>query len=105
MNLKMRKKTLFQIELILIERERIKELDNILNNDSIKYCYIKKRGEYYRPNSCGYTTYKFFAGVYTKEEAVSDAKSCNDLTIIPINVEEHNKYINTIISDLNTRLI
>jgi hypothetical protein len=90
---------------ILEERTRIKELDEILLNETIKYCYIKKRGSYYRPNSCGYTDYLAWAGVYSKEEAVSHAKSCDELVIIPISIENHNKVINETIADLTTRLL
>ncbi len=74
---------------ILYKRERYLLLENISNDTSINYCYIKK-GSYYRPNSCGYTDYKYRAGVYTKEEAVQSAKSCEELTIIPIDILEHN---------------
>lgn len=97
-------KTMLQIDEILYERERIFKLELILFDDSISYCYIKK-GLYYRPNSSGYTDFRHRAGVYTKQKAVSSAKSCRDLTIIPINIEEHNKMINEEIDDLKTRII
>ena len=98
-------KSLYQIQKILNERERISFLDLILNNDSIKYCYIMKRGEYYRPDSCGYTSYKAHAGIYTKEDAVDHAKSCDELVIIPIDIEDHNKLIKNLVADLQTRLL
>lgn len=89
---------------ILYKRERDLLLENILNDANIKYCYIKK-GSYYRPNSCGYTDFKHRAGVYTKQEAVQSAKSCNELTIIPIDILEHNEMINSEISCLSSRLL
>ncbi len=89
---------------ILYKRERYLLLENISNDTSINYCYIKK-GSYYRPNSCGYTDYKYRAGVYTKEEAVQSAKSCEELTIIPIDILEHNTMINNEISELSSRLL
>jgi len=89
---------------ILYKRERSLLLENISNDTSINYCYIKK-GSYYRPNSCGYTDYKYRAGVYTKEEAVQSAKSCEELTIIPIDILEHNTMINNEISELSSRLL
>lgn len=89
---------------ILYKRERLSLLENILNDKNIKYCYIKK-GSYYRPNSCGYTDFQYRAGVYSKEEAVQSAKSCDELTIIPIDILEHNKMINNEISELSSRLL
>jgi len=89
---------------ILYKRERDSLLENILNDVNIKYCYIKK-GSYYRPNNCGYTDFKCRAGVYTKQEAVQSAKSCNQLTIIPIDILEHNKMINNEILELSSRLL
>jgi hypothetical protein len=89
---------------ILFKRERLAKLDAILNDESIKYCYIRK-GNWYRPNACGYTDFKHRAGVFTKEEAVSDAKSCQELDIVPINIVEHNEMINSEISCLSSRLL
>jgi hypothetical protein len=86
------------------KRKQLEFLDSILNDVTIKYCYIKK-GSYYRPNSCGYTEMIHRAGVFTKEEAVSSAKSCSDLKIIPINIKEHNLMLEKEINDLKTRLI
>lgn len=93
-----------QIEEIQTERQRIYDLDEILNNPNIKYCYIVK-GSYYRPNSCGYTDYKHKAGVYTKEEAVSHAKSCRDIRLERIDIEDHNKMIQSEINELKRRII
>lgn len=98
-------KTKQNIEEILEQRKRTASLDKILLNPEIKYCYIKKRGSYYCPHSCGYTQFKHKAGVYTKEEAIYEAKSCYELDIIPIDIAEHNKMIRNEINDLSTRLL
>ena len=96
--------SLYQIEEILNERERISKLEEILNNPEILYCYIKKGG-YYRPNSCGYTDQLHRAGVFPKSEAVSHAKSVRQIKIIPINIIEHNVMIEQEISELKTRVL
>lgn len=96
--------TLYRIETLKNERIRIAELDKILEDSSISYCYIKK-GSYYRPNSCGYTDFITNAGVYTKKDAVLYAKSVSSLVIIPINIDEHNKMLNGAITDLQSRLL
>lgn len=88
----------------LNERKRLTELDKILTDDSISHCYIRK-GNYYRPHSCGYTDFIHRAGIFTKQEAINSAKSCRDLTIIPIDIDKHNKMIQDEIDDLKTRLI
>lgn len=95
---------LFGIQSILDERERILKLNQILENDNVKYCYIKK-GNYYRPNSSGYTDYAIWAGVYPKEDAVRAAKSCRDINLITINIDDHNAMINKEIENLKTRLL
>lgn len=95
----------YTIELIYQERKRNEELAKILNNPDIKYCYIKKGGTYYRPNSAGYTDYKTKAGIYEKEDAIDSAKRCDELQIIPINIEEHNQTILSEIEELGKQLI
>ena len=90
---------------ILHKRERLLLLDNILNDANIKYCYIKKGCWYYRPYSCGYTELRHKAGVYTKEEAVNDAKRCEELKVIPIDISEHNKMIENEISELKSIIL
>lgn len=95
----------WRINQILDERKRHEEYDVFLNDNSVKWCYIRKGGMYYRPNSSGYTEYQIYAGVYTKEEAIEDAKSCSELRIIPINIEEHNNKLNRTIEDLKSRII
>lgn len=93
------------IKYILEERKHIASLDKVLFNPEIKYCYIRKRGSYYCPNSRGYTQFEHKAGVYTKEEAISAAKSCSELNVVPINIAAHNKMIRDEINDLSTRLL
>lgn len=94
-----------EVESIIKQKEREEKLNAILVDDNIKYCYIKKGGSYYRPNSCGYTEYKYRAGVYKKEEAIKDCLSAQELYVIPINIDEHNKMINSQISELQTRIL
>jgi len=93
-----------EIEEKLDEIKRLSILDEILNNQHIQYCYIRK-GSYYRPNSCGYTDFKHRAGVYEKSDAVSQAKSCSDIWLERIDIEEHNKMMQDEIRDLTSRLI
>lgn len=93
-----------EIEGIKRKKVRAQYLDSVLNDPNIKYCYIRK-GSYYCPNCCGYTQYKFYAGVYTKERAVQEARSVGDVTVEPINIEEHNAMIIQKIADLETRII
>ena len=96
--------SLYDIEKELFERKRLADLQEILDNENIKYCYIRKGG-YYKPNSCGYTDFKHRAGVYTKEEAVSHAISCRDIWLERIDIEEHNKMMKDEIRDLERRLL
>jgi hypothetical protein len=65
-------------------------LESYLNDPTISYCYILKHGLFYADNSCGYVTPRHNAGIYTIEDGVSKAKSCEDLRIIPIDNTEHN---------------
>ena len=98
-------KTVQEIEMILIERDRQTELNKIIANSEIEYCYIMKRGTYYRSNYAGYTEHKMFAGVYPKKDAVIHARGVCEITILPINKEEHNLMISNEITDLTTRFI
>jgi hypothetical protein len=93
-----------EIRDILEARKNISIFDDIQKQDWT-HCYIYKQGAYYRPNSSGYTYHKEFAGVYTKEEGISSAKSCSDLSLIPIDIEKHNAMIKEKILDLQTRII
>lgn len=76
----------------------------IAKSKKITHCYIRK-GPYYRPGSCGYTDYTVKAGVYTKEEAISHAERCRELTLVPINNAEHNELIMEEVKDLLSRFI
>lgn len=96
--------SLHAIEEELTERKRLSDLQEILDNESIKYCYIRK-GSYYKPNSCGYTDFRHRAGIYSKTEAVKHAKSCRDLDLVEIDIDEHNKMIQSEIQDLQTRIL
>lgn len=97
-------KTHNQIMEAIRRKERSELFDEILSNDSITHCYIRK-GSYYRPDSCGYTDHRSRAGVYTKEDAISEARGCEHITIHPIDVYEHNDMIQREIDELKTRLI
>ena len=79
------------------------DLNKIAKNKNITHCYIRK-GSYYRPESCGYTDYITKAGVYKKEYAISLAIN-PELTIIPIDKNEHNKAIVDEVKDLMSRYI
>ena len=96
-----RKKVMNLIE----ERYRIAELDAILSNQEISHCYIYKNGSYYADNSCGYVSREIDAGIYTKQDAVIKAKSCNDLRIYPIDIEKHNQRIHNKINDLKLFIV
>lgn len=92
------------IDDIIYERERIAKLNEITNNPNIQYCYIIK-GSYYRPNSCGYTSLRFEAGIYPKDEAVRHAISVREIRLECVDIEEHNKMINQKIIELQDRII
>lgn len=94
----------WRVEDILNQRERESELDRLLNDPDVTYCYIRK-GSYYRPNSNGYTDFRTKAGVYTKQDAVRKAKHCNELRLEVVDIEEHNQLIRDEINELSTRLI
>jgi hypothetical protein len=96
--------TLREYGVITEKRKRNNDLDMILADDLVTYCYIRK-GSYYRPHSSGYTDMRHRAGVYKKEDAVSSARSVCELTIIPIDINEHNEMINREIEDLQTRIL
>jgi len=95
----------WQIERELEKRKRFAEYDAMLADENITHCYIMKRGVYYAPNCNGYTEYSIKAGVYEKSDAVRHAKSCDELTIVPIKIDEHNERILKTIEDLKTRII
>jgi phosphopantetheinyl transferase (holo-ACP synthase) len=95
--------TMGYINHILNERKRKEELDELLKKEVTHY-YIKK-GMYYRPEAAGYTDFKYLAGVYSTKEAVTHAKGCSDITLIPINIDEHNQMILDTIEQLKQQLI
>lgn len=87
------------------EEEQEKRLNKILEDESIKFCYILKGGYYYRKNYKGYVDSKSFAGIYTKAEAVKEEKLCGGVSAIPINIEEHNQAIRDRVKELEENLI
>jgi hypothetical protein len=93
-----------KIDELINERERLSKLDEIANDPKIKYCYIIK-GSYYRPNSCGYTSLRFEAGVYPKYEAIKHAKSVREIRLECVDLEQHNKMINDKIAELQGRFL
>lgn len=90
------------------KQARDDEFLKLLAENPNSYAYILKGGYYYQPNSCGYTEFKPYAGVYPLEQAV---KECIGMSLgdymrpILINVEEHNAMINKQIDGLKSRLI
>ena len=94
---------LWKYNQIIARKARIAELEQMKLDH--EYAYIMKRGTYYLPGSCGYTDYKSRAGVYTIEKAVQSAIGCEEITIVPINIEEHNKMIQSSIDDLTKNII
>jgi len=93
-----------EIPRILDKRERTAKLNKILEDPNITHCYIRK-GRYYRPGSCGYTDFRTRAGVFTKEEAVNSGMRCDELSIIPIDIDEHNKILQEEINHIQSRII
>lgn len=73
----------WKVEEIKQEKHRIDQLEKLAANDKISKCYIMKRGEYYRPNKRGYTSIKSEAGIYEKEDAISEARHCSDIRLEP----------------------
>lgn len=95
---------LWKVDGILRDRTRKKLLDDILIGET-KYYHIKKNGMYYKPNSVGYTDFQHMAGIYPKEDAVDHARHCDDIYLIPINIDDHNMLINLHILELQSRII
>lgn len=92
------------LEKKLATQSRHAELDKLIKGDAKLY-YILKHGVYYRPDCSGYTNFKSQAGVYEVKDAVTQAKSCEDLILIPVDIEEHNALINKKIEILKKGLI
>jgi len=101
-------KSAWQIELDRQTKERNDEVDRMVKENPTGFAYIKKRGLYYRPNSCGYTEYLISAGVYPIQRAADIVKSCSigdHMLLIPIDPKEHNEKLNKTINDIKSRLI
>lgn len=95
----------FKAENLIQSYKHLDELNTILNDPKIEYCYIIKRGSYYGDNYCGYTEYKYKAGIYPKEDAVRHCRGCNELSLISIDIQEHNTYIQKHIEELKKKII
>ncbi|WON93881.1 hypothetical protein [Sphingobacterium sp. UGAL515B_05] len=87
------------------QKDRNEYLDGVLANTEVTHCYIKKRGQYYGDNYCGYTDRQVLAGVYLKSDAVREAKRCDELTVRPIEADSHNALINHFIEKIKKHLI
>lgn len=86
-------KTKHQIDNIIKERKRRKAIDDLIDDNNVKYCYIIKRGAYYGYNYGGYVYDKERAGVYPKLDARLHALGCNEIELEPVDVEIHNDII------------
>lgn len=86
------------------QAKRIQYAKDCQNSQATHY-YILKRGVYYRPNSCGYTDCRHRAGVYSKEEAISEYLACDELGIRPVDISEHNMIVQKEIDHLQSLLI
>ena len=89
---------------LLKDRERSKMLDDLMEDETKQFFYIRKGG-YYRPGGCGYTDMQHRAGVFDKKSAIKSARMCKELDLVAINIEVHNKMIQDEIDELETRLI
>lgn len=81
-----------------------KELNKIRKDKKITHYYIRK-GPYYRPGACGYTDHITKAGVYAKEDALSHAEHCRELSLVPVEIAKHNGYIMEEVKDLLSRIM
>lgn len=90
---------------MLIVREHDAKLAQILSDEKVSHCYIKKRGSYYRPGSCGYTEVISRAGIFPKQEAVREGKGDLLFHIVPIDIEKHNAMILEETKELESKLI
>lgn len=90
------------------KNDRDAEFRQLLSDNPGGWAYIRKGGSYYRPNSCGYTEFKPYAGVYPLKDAV---KECIGMSLaeymrpILIDVTEHNEMMNKHIEELKSRII
>jgi hypothetical protein len=94
-----------EIDRIIAKRKRQDYFNTILDNPTVSHCYIRKHGSYYRPHACGYTSFRSFAGIYTKQDAVKHGNSCDELQIIPIETTDHNQMIEDEIKYMQSRII
>jgi len=90
---------------IMEEESRKNDLELLRDNESVKYCFIKKRGMFYRENSCGYTHNKLEAGVYTKKDALAEARHCSDLTLVSVDVNSYNTLLKERVEFLKSKLL
>ena len=82
-----------------------KDLDAILANDEIKYCFIRKRGYYYCDNCSGYTSNIEEAGRYNKEFACRECKGEMNMYAEPIDIEKYNAMLQKAIEYLKSRML
>ena len=88
-----------------LKQQRLLKFDKIMNDETIRFCYIIKNGSYYGNDMCGYYSRKINAGIYDKKEAINHAKCCDELDVIPINIEDHNKMMHEQLDKLSSKLI
>ena len=88
--------TRFRLKSELEELKRLSILNEIINNNSIKYVFINKNGNYYGENSKGYFSKVDFEliGIYDKKDVYEHACSVREIILEPITIEEYNKIIN-----------
>lgn len=100
-----KKITRYQIDSILYRRKRKEELESFLNDDTLTHCYIMKRGTYYRPHSCGYTSQKSRAGIYTIKEGVEEAVGCEDIYLERVSKSVHNAMLEKAINEIRELML
>ena len=95
----------YKLNTLLKMREWSARLKTLEDDSSVEYCYIMKRGEYYLPDSCGYTSIIERAGVYPKAEALQHARGCNEISLKPVDIQQHNKRLTDEMASMYSRLI
>jgi hypothetical protein len=101
-------KTKLRIEADQRREERDAGFRKLLDDHPNGYDLIRKRGYFYRTNSCGYTESRTEAGVYTLTRAVNECVGMGDSEYMRpelIDIAEHNKIILSKIDELKNRLI
>lgn len=86
-------------------QKRFAKINAIIDDKAVTHCYITKGPLYYRGNYNGYTLERVEAGVYEKRSAASHAIHSDDVTLVPIQKEEHNALITESIEQLKKRII